>query len=82
MIGRVCELTDDVIRATHANKLTTAVFIDFRKAFDCDDHNILFKEMAHLGFNRHTELIQKQPTQEKGENQYLEVQYGSPRPLC
>ena len=49
-IGTVCELTDDIYKAMQQSLLTSAVFVDFRKAFDCVDHDILCMKLLNLGF--------------------------------
>ena len=43
------KLTDDIYSAINNSELTLAVFIDFKKAFDTLDHNILLLKMKHLG---------------------------------
>ena len=53
-ISTVCSLTDDIYKGTHTGHLTSAVFIDFKKAFDCVDHNILCSKLANFGFSPST----------------------------
>ena len=53
-IGAVAELTDDTLETAEGNKLTSAVLIDFRKAFDCMDHNIFVAKLANFGFQPST----------------------------
>ena len=53
-MGTVCELTDDIYKAMHKGLLTSAVFVDFRKAFDCVDHDILCSKLLNLGFAPNT----------------------------
>ena len=45
----IAKLTDDIYSAINNSELTLAVFIDFKKAFDTLDHNILLLKMKHLG---------------------------------
>ena len=50
-ISTICDFTDDLHAAIEKNQINMAVFIDFRKAFDCVDHSILTKKLQNMGFN-------------------------------
>ena len=50
-IATISDFTDEVHAATDLNQLTLAVFIHFRKAFDCVDHTILKSKLTNLGFS-------------------------------
>ena len=45
----VTELTDDFFTNINNNKVTLAVFIDLKKAFDTIDHSILKKKLEFMG---------------------------------
>ena len=49
-ISTVGRFTDDIFRAMNLNQFTMAIFVDFRKAFDCVDHMILNSKLGNLGF--------------------------------
>ena len=53
-ISSISDLTDDLHQAIERKELSIAVFIDFRKAFDCVDHNILLSKHVNVGFTQHT----------------------------
>ena len=42
-------LTDQAFRSTDKGQATTAITIDYSKAFDFVDHNVLIKKLVHLG---------------------------------
>ena len=45
------ELTDNVLKDIDEKNISLAIFMDFSKAFDTLDHNILIKKLAHYGIN-------------------------------
>ena len=47
----VFEFLIDIYDAKLTNQVTGCVFIDYQKAFDTINHNILFKKMARNGFS-------------------------------
>ena len=47
-------MTDDIYNAFNKDKVTTAIFIDFKKAFDTLDHKILLKKLDIQGFGMNT----------------------------
>ena len=50
----IAKLTDDIslqCSAMNKSQLTLAVFIDFKKAFDTLNHNILPKKLRKLGLS-------------------------------
>lgn len=51
-------IADDILHNTDEDKLTCLVLLDFSKAFDTLDHNLLCKKLLFFGFDEHsTELI-------------------------
>ena len=52
-IATISAFTDDIAREINRPKgnLTYALFVDFRKAFDVIDHNILLKKLTKLGLS-------------------------------
>ena len=50
-LDTIAKFTDDVYTAINSHELTLAVFIDFRKAFDTINHQILLKQLNKLGFD-------------------------------
>ena len=53
-ITTISDFTDDIHEAIDKNHLSLAVFIDFRKAFDCVDHTILTSKLTNIGFSPST----------------------------
>lgn len=45
------KITDDIIQATDENKLTVLVLLDYSKAFDCVNYNILLSMLHFHGFS-------------------------------
>ena len=45
----VAKFTDDIFLAMNNKETTLALFVDFRKAFDTVNHNILIKKLNRLG---------------------------------
>ena len=43
------KLTDEAYSSTDVGKATTAITIDYSKAFDLVDHNILIEKLVELG---------------------------------
>ena len=48
------EVLDDIYSNINNHQLTYATFIDFRKAFDSINHNILLKKLSKVGFQENT----------------------------
>ena len=46
----VAKITDKIISNMERGQLTYAIYIDFSKAFDTIDHDILLNKLQHLGF--------------------------------
>ena len=55
-INTVASFTDDILLALNTKKYTIATFIDFKKAFDTVDHNILCNKLKYYGL--HPDVIQ------------------------
>ena len=51
-ISAIADFTDDIYRAINNSNITHTVFIDFSKAFDTINHEILLKKLFHLGFKK------------------------------
>ena len=51
-ISAIADFTDDIYRAINNSNITHTVFIDFSKAFDTINHEILLKKLFHLGFKQ------------------------------
>ena len=49
-----CSLLDDIYTNINNQQITYAIFIDFRKAFDSINHDILLKKLSKLGFSLNT----------------------------
>ena len=47
----IMELNDFVLEAFDRKEFTIGLFLDFKKAFDCVDHNILIKKLRHYGIS-------------------------------
>ena len=45
----IIQLYDQICESFEQNKFTLGVFIDFSKAFDTVDHNILIEKLLHYG---------------------------------
>ena len=53
-ISTIANLTDDIFQAINDKQITYALFIDFCKAFDTINHNILLKKLSKLGFSQNS----------------------------
>ena len=53
-IDTAAELTDDIMLQMNDSSCTLATFIDFRKAFDTVNHNILLNKLDRLGIHGKT----------------------------
>ena len=53
-ISTIANFTDDIFQAINDNQITYALFIDFCKAFDTINHNILLKKLSKLGFSQNS----------------------------
>jgi len=45
----IIEITDNIIKELEEGKCSAGIFIDFQKAFDTVDHNILISKLDHYG---------------------------------
>ena len=45
-------MLDDIYTNINCQQLTYAIFIDFRKAFDSINHEILLLKLSKLGFHK------------------------------
>ena len=65
------KLRDDIQKAMNKSEVTLAVLIDYSKAFDTIDHNLLLEKLSKLNFSNHTlKLISSYLTNRK---QYVQV---------
>ena len=48
-IDSIATLTDNILKSVNEGKVTLAAFIDFKKAFDTVNHNILLEKLYYLG---------------------------------
>lgn len=49
-ITALAKITDDIIRATDKNEVTALVLLDFSKAFDTINHDLLCAKLKYIGF--------------------------------
>lgn len=50
----LAKVTDDILCANDANKTTILILIDYSKAFDCIDHDLMVALLHYLGFSNNT----------------------------
>ncbi|KAI7815537.1 reverse transcriptase, partial [Rhyzopertha dominica] len=50
-ITTLLDVTDDYLRAIDKKEVTTAVFLDYTKAFDCLNHEMLLAKLKFLGIS-------------------------------
>ena len=68
----IIHLVNDILKSFDSNKYTLGVFIDFAKAFDTVDHNILLRKLFHYGIrDNNLKLLQSYLQNRK---QYLSYQ--------
>ena len=53
-IHTIAKFTDDIMLQLNDNNYTIAAFVDFKKAFDTVDHEILIKKLLHYGIGQDT----------------------------
>ena len=53
-IHTIANFTDDVMLELNENNYTIAAFVDFKKAFDTVNHDILLKKLSHYGLGHDT----------------------------
>ena len=71
-MSTIAKVTDNIYAAMNNSKLTLAVFIDFKKAFDTLNHAILLKKLTKLGLtNNAVKWIQNYLS--KGHNVQLPI---------
>lgn len=46
----LCNVTDDIFRASDAGKVTVLILLDYSKAFDMINHKMLISILGHIGF--------------------------------
>ena len=51
-IHTIALFTDDIMLKLNNNNYTVAAFVDFKKAFDTVDHNILLNKLNHYGLGK------------------------------
>ena len=54
-LADLADFTDHIYNAIDDSKILKAVFIDFRKAFDTINHNLLIKKLCKIGFNQNSQ---------------------------
>ena len=56
-INSLTKFTNNVYRESNQGKGTTAIYLDFRKAFDTINHNILVLKLEKIGFKNDSKLL-------------------------
>ena len=56
-IDSLSKLTNNIYNSLNKSLCTTAIFLDFKKAFDTLDHSIMIKKLAKLGFDNNSSKI-------------------------
>ena len=77
----ILQFTRDIAQNCDNAKFTLGVFINFLKAFDTVDHQILLKKLKHYGVNEKNYLFQrKQYIENTNDIKYLlEIDCGVPQ---
>ena len=56
-ISTVALFTDNLYKAINDTNISIATFINFSKAFDTFNHNILLQKLDHIGMNVNSKLL-------------------------
>ena len=51
------KLTNNIYNSLNINRCTTAIFLDFKKAFDTLDHKILSQKLTKIGFQQNSKNL-------------------------
>ena len=53
----IANLTSDILALMNQNKLVGAAFLDFSKAFDTVDHDLLLKKLKNMSIKANSTLL-------------------------
>ena len=73
-VSAVIKLNDHVLKSFDSYKYTAGIFLDFKKAFDCVDHQVLIDKLEHYGLrNNALNLISNYLKDRKQFTYYLDT---------